>query len=200
MTAVAADVTGCILAGGRGRRMGGVAKPLLVIDGERIVDRLCRLVAPRVAELLVAVAEPGPLAELGLRPVFDRHPGAGPLAGLDAALTDHARPWLLAVAGDLPTVQPAVLDLLLAARGDDVDAVVARVGGYPEPLLALYGRAAGPVVAAALAAGRLRTSAILDRLRVRWLDEATVRAVDPTLASFANLNHPEQLPRSPHGR
>lgn len=193
MTEVAVDVTACILAGGRGRRLGGVSKPLLVVGGERIVDRQRRLLAPRVAELIIAVAGPGPLCELGVRAVVDRHPGAGPLAGLDAALAGHERPWLLAVAGDLPTVQPAVIELLLAARGDDVDAVVARLGGYPEPLLALYGRAAGPVIADALASGRLRVQGILERLRVRWLDEEAVRAVDPTLASFANLNHPEQL-------
>ena len=187
------DVTGCILAGGRGRRLGGALKPLLIVDGERIVDRQRRVLAPRVAALLIAVAGPGPLAELGLPAVFDRTADAGPLAGIDAALAARARPWLLVVAGDMPELRGAVLDLLLAARRPDVDAVVPRVGGYPEPLLALYGQGAAPVIARALTDGRRKTQAILDELRVAWLDEAAIRAVDPELASLRNVNQPHQL-------
>ena len=188
---MSADVTGCILAGGRGRRLGGALKPLLVVDGERIVDRQRRVLAPRVDELLIALAEAdGPLAALGLPVVVDRHPGAGPLAGVDAALAARARPWLLVVAGDMPDVRGEVLDALLAARAPDVDAVVPRVHGYPEPLLALYALTAAAPIARALADGRRKTQAILAELRVRWLDEPDLRALDPDLASFRNINAP----------
>ncbi len=188
MTAPAADVTGCILAGGRGRRAGGAIKPLLTVDGERIVDRQRRVLAPRVAGLMLAVAGPGPLDDLGLPTVVDRHADRGPLAGIDAVLAGHDRPWLLVVAGDMPDLSGAVVDLLLAARADAVDAVVPRIGGFAEPLLALYGRGAAPVIADALLRGALRTGGVLDRLRVAWLAEDAVRAVDPSLASFRNLN------------
>jgi molybdopterin-guanine dinucleotide biosynthesis protein A len=189
--AAPADVTGCILAGGRGSRLGGAIKPLLVVDGERIVDRQRRALAPRVAELLLAVAAAdGPLAEVGLPLIVDRRPGAGPLAGIDAALAARARPWLLVVAGDMPALAPALLDRLLAARAPAVDAIVPRVNGYPEPLLAVYAASAGPVIARALADGRRRTQAILAELRVTWIDEPALRAVDPALASFRNVNEP----------
>lgn len=188
-----ADLTACILAGGRARRMGGAAKPLLVVDGVTILERQRALLAPRAREVLVALAEPGPLAERGLRAVYDRVAGAGPLAGIAAALAAIDTPWLLAVAGDMPAIAPALIDLLRGAARDDADAVAARVGGLPEPLLALWHRRALPALDARLARGACKVAAALDDLRVAWLDEAALRAVDPALASFRNLNHPGEL-------
>lgn len=187
-------VAACIIAGGRARRLGGACKPLLVVDGRTILERQRAVLAPRATEVLISLAGPGPLAEQGLRPVYDAVVDAGPLAGLGAAFAATAQPWLLVVAGDMPHLAPAVLDALLAAAGDGVDAVVPRVAGYPEPLCALYGRRAAAVVAASLAAGQRRTQAILDQLRVAWLDEPALRALDPALRTFTNVNEPGQLP------
>lgn len=188
-----AAVTACILAGGRARRLGGALKPLLIVDGVTILARQRAVLAPRAAEVIIALAGPGPLDAQGLRAVHDVVADAGPLAGLAAGLAASTRPWLLAVAGDMPHLAPAVLDALLAAARDDVDAVVPRVGGYPEPLCALYGRGAAPVIAARLAAGDRRTQGVLADLRVAWLEEPTLRALDPELRTFTNVNEPGQL-------
>jgi molybdopterin-guanine dinucleotide biosynthesis protein A len=187
------DVTACIIAGGRARRLGGALKPLLLVDGETILARQRAVLAPRAAELVLALAAPGPLAEQGVRAVYDVVADAGPLAGLAAGLAASERPWLLAVAGDMPYLSPAVLDALLAAASDGADAVVPVVGGFPEPLCALYGRAVAPVIARHLAAGARRTQGILDDLRVTWLDESHLRALDPQLRTFTNVNVPSQI-------
>ncbi len=190
-----ADVTACILAGGRARRLGGALKPLLVVEGESILARQRAVLAPRAAELVIAVAGPGPLTTQGVRAVIDTVADAGPLAGLDAGFAASDRPWLLAVAGDMPYLAAAVLDALLAAAGDGVDAVVPRVSGYPEPLCALYRRSAAQVIARHLGEGRRRTQGILDELAVAWLDEPALRLLDPELVTFTNVNEPGQLSR-----
>ena len=190
-----ADVTGCILAGGRARRLAGAVKPLLVVDGATILDRQRAVLAPRVREIVVAVATPGTGLAPDLREVVDPIADAGPLAGVVAALTATTTPWLLAVAGDMPSLAPAVLDLLIAAAGDQVDAVAARIGGWPEPLCALWHRRGLPRLAARLASGAYQVAAALTAGPVAWLDEAAVRAVDPTLACFANVNRASDLGR-----
>jgi len=110
-----------------------------------------------------------------------------------AALAAIDTPWLLAVAGDMPSLAPAVIELLLAAATDEVDAVAARIGGWPEPLCALWHRRCHAALAARLAAGDYKVAAALTAQRVAWLDEAAVRAVDPALATFTNVNRPEEL-------
>lgn len=188
------DLTACILAGGRARRMGGVIKPLLQVDGATILARQRAVLAPRAREVIVCVAEPGAGLADDLREVIDGVADAGPLAGIVAALAAIDTPWLLAVAGDMPHLAPAVLDLLRGRARADVDAVAATIGGWPEPLCALWHRRAHPALAARLAAGDYKVAAALTALPVAWVDEAAVRAVDPTLACFTNINRPTELP------
>ena len=191
------DITGLILAGGRGRRLGGRNKALLRTGGQTLLARLHAELAPRVARVLVSVAEPAPWTELPT--LVDPEPDLGPLCGIAAGLA-RAPGWLLAVAVDMPCLQGAVLDLLLgrldaatARRGADhpeLDAVGFWLDGWPQPLMALWGPRSAPVVQRRLAARQLKVAAALQdpELTVAWVDEAAVRQVDPTLRAFANVN------------
>src|SRR4051812_10933938 len=102
-----------ILAGGRARRLGGVHKGLLLVDGEPIVARQLRQLAAHAGELLIVANDVAAYAEVaaqhGARVVVDLHPGDGPLAGLEAALSATGAPELLLVACDLPFVDVAAL-------------------------------------------------------------------------------------------
>ncbi len=193
---IAADVAAVILAGGRATRLGGAVKPLLQIGDATIVARLEAACAPLVGEVLVSTAAPA--AWTSRRQVHDRVADAGPLAGLDAAFAATDTTWLLVLAGDLPDVQPALLVALLAATAADVDAVVPRLAGHPEPLLAVYHRRCAAVVCALLDAGRRRVAGLAEHpaVRTRWLDEAALRQADPELRSFAGINDPADLARA----
>ncbi len=187
-----ADTTALILAGGKATRLGGVDKRELVVDGRTIFARQCEVLAPRVAEILVSSPREVP----GYRTVADAVPGAGPLAGIAAGLAAAATPWLLVVAGDMPYVSGALIELVLAHAGDGVDAVGIRIGDLPEPLLCLLRVAAArPVVAARLAGARLKASRLLTDgdLRVAWIAEPALRAIDPALRALFNVNEPGDL-------
>lgn len=186
------QVTGLILAGGKATRLGGVDKRQLVIGGRTIFERQVEALAPCVAEILVS--SPRPVE--GYRTVADAVPGAGPLAGIAAGLAAAATPWLFMLAGDMPHVQRALVELVLSRGDAGCDAVGIRIGGLPEPLCSVMRIAAWrPRVADRLAAGRLKVSALLtdEDLRVRWIDEREVRAIDPELRSLHNVNAPEDL-------
>jgi len=189
---VTALVTALVLAGGKATRLGGVDKRELVVEGRTIFARQCEVLGPRVAEILVS----SPREVAGYRTVADAVPGAGPLAGIAAGLLAAATPWLLVVAGDMPYISGALIDLVLSRIGDDIDAVGIRIGAMPEPLFCLLRVAAArPALAARLASGRLKASRLLTDgdLRVAWISEADLRAIDPELRGLFNVNEPSDL-------
>lgn len=180
----ALDVSALILAGGRATRLGGIAKHELVVGGETILARQTRVLASRVAEILIAAPRDVP----GYRTVRDHAGGAGPLAGIAAGLAAARTPWLLVVAGDMPYLSGELVDLVLASRGAELDGACARAGGLPEPLVSVLHARAAPAVARRLAAGRLKASGLYtdEDLRVAWVDAPDVHALH-------NVNCPDDL-------
>jgi molybdopterin-guanine dinucleotide biosynthesis protein A len=187
------DVSALILAGGLATRLGGVAKHELVIDGETILARQVGVLAPRVSEIVISSARD----VAGYRTVRDVASGVGPLAGIAAGLAAMTTPWLFVVAGDMPYLDGAILDLMLAARRPDLDAIGLRVGELPEPLLCLLHARSRGAVERRVAAGRFKASGLLtdENLRVHWIEELALRAIDPDLTALINVNQPEDLRR-----
>jgi molybdopterin-guanine dinucleotide biosynthesis protein A len=188
-------VAAAIIAGGLGRRLGGIEKSAIVVGGRSIAERQLEVLRPLFARVIAVSPRPAPWQALGVKVVVDREPGGrGPLAGIDAAL-DELQPGedaIVCVASDMPFLSSAALELL-RDEAPGAHAVLAMVGGHAEPLFGRYGRACQSAVKAALAAGRLKTSAAFTNVDVHWLTEATLRSVDPDLATLENVNTPEDL-------
>jgi molybdopterin-guanine dinucleotide biosynthesis protein A len=186
---MAARVTGIVLAGGAGRRM-GTDKRLVLVDGEPMLRRVADAVASVADELLVVVAPERPIPAglldgVPARLALDRRADAGPLAGMEAGLLEASADHVLVVAGDLPWLDAGLLRALLA-RLDEAEAVAAEGRDGPEPLLAAYRR--DPALDAAtglLDAGERRARALLDEL-------SHVTVAD-TGASTRNVNEPADL-------
>lgn len=185
-------LSAAILAGGKSRRMGS-NKALLEVAGVGILRRTADLLRPLVDDLFLVADDPAPYAGLGLPVLPDRHPGRGAVGGIHAALLHAAHPAVLCVACDMPHIAAGVLELLLSTDTAGVDALVPRVGGRPEPLLAVYRRSALPGFERAIASGRLRVLDALEGLRVRHVEEPELARTDPGLRSFLNVNTPAEL-------
>lgn len=184
-------LAGLVLCGGHSRRM-GVDKALLVLDGERLVDRAAARLGAVAAPVLLACGARA-LTVAGCSTVADMVAGAGPLGGIAAGLRVSPHRLLAVVAVDMPWLDAALLAGLAAAWRPGDDAVVPLSGRGPEPLHAVYARSALAVLEEALGAGRLRIQDALGGLRVRTVDAAEL-AGDIATARFAlNLNRPADL-------
>jgi len=70
------------------------------------------------------------------------------------------------------------------------------IEGRPEPTHALYSKACLPFIEPRLIAGDLKISGFYEQVRVRYLPEEEVAALDPEFLSFFNVNTPEDLERA----
>jgi molybdenum cofactor guanylyltransferase len=176
-----------ILAGGLSRRMGRDKAALPAGDGT-LIEHLARRLAPVVDEMIVAGGSERTAAQAkGMTMVDDRYPGMGPLAGMHAGLL-AARNHLVWVVGcDLPDADPG-LGALLCGLAGDVDAVVPRIDAEPQSVCAVYQRALASRIDAMLKSGERRVRRLLATSDVRYVTAEELRAVDPELRSFRNLN------------
>ncbi|WP_296136876.1 NTP transferase domain-containing protein [uncultured Tessaracoccus sp.] len=124
-----------VLAGGTGRRLGGIDKARLKVDGVRLLDRVLTACAGARTTVVVGPVE----APDGVLVTREDPPGTGPAAGIVAGLDAIATPapWTLVLACDQPGAPRAAPRLLTAAREHDAYCLTRRDGG-PEWLLALY--------------------------------------------------------------
>jgi len=190
------SVAAAIIAGGPARRLGGATKPLLELAGQAVADRQLAVLRPIFPRVYVVANDPAPWRARGVEVVPDRVAGAGPLAGLSAALEaagDAAA--VVCLAGDLPFLSPGLL-LALRDRAPEADALAPRPAGRAEPLCARYAVRARVVIDARLAAGKLALHELLTALSTVWLDDAALAALDPDGLSFVNLNTPDDLRRA----
>jgi molybdopterin-guanine dinucleotide biosynthesis protein A len=123
-----ADITGLVLAGGRGSRMGGVDKGLQPHAGTALAQHALQRLAPQVGALLInANRNLDAYAALGAPVCTDMPPDyAGPLAGFMAGLLKCETPYLVTVPCDSPLFPVDLVERLAQALVDaDADITMA---------------------------------------------------------------------------
>ena len=183
-------ITGIVLAGGQGRRMGGVDKGLQLLHGKPMVVQVLERLTPQVDEIVInANQNLDAYRRFGHRVVADDIPGfAGPLAGLHAGMKAASNPLVVTVPCDSPFLP---LDLVLRLRSSlgRNDLAVAKTGDQPHPVFALMKRELVTNLEAFLVQGGRKIDAWYGSLKfveVQFDDEAD---------AFRNINTIEELDR-----
>jgi molybdopterin-guanine dinucleotide biosynthesis protein A len=187
---VKATVSGIVLAGGQGSRMGGVDKGLQEFRGRPMVAHVIERLAPQVDEILVnANRNPEAYARFGPRVIADEIPGfAGPLAGFERGLHHAAGELVVTVPCDSPFL-PADLVARLRKRLESGGAqlAVARTGDQSHPVFCLMRRDVLASLQQFLGAGERKIDRWYAALRVEEV------AFDDEADAFLNINTREEL-------
>ncbi|MEW5734685.1 MAG: molybdenum cofactor guanylyltransferase [Thermodesulfobacteriota bacterium] len=190
---LAQPLTAAVLAGGKNLRMDGRKKALLTVGSESILSRTLDVLAPVADPVILIANEPLCFAGYNLSILSDVYPGCGALGGLYTALFYARTPYVLVAACDMPFLSRALVRKLLSFRGPRVDAVVPRTSLGFEPLCALYSRSCLGPVGNSLRAGKLKVTSFFSQVNLTQISEDVLRETEPSLASFVNVNTPEDL-------
>ena len=191
----ALDITAVVLAGGMSRRLGR-NKAVELFDGETLIHRAIGRMRKVAGNIMVVANDEERVAELNLpddvTATIDEYPGKGPLAGIYTGLNASTTEWAVFCACDMPFLNPRIYHALLSNR-DKHDAVVPIVDGRPEPVHAAYSRACLVPIRDKLATDDLKIAGFFQDVSVRYFSEDDVRAIDPDLLSFFNINTQHDL-------
>jgi molybdopterin-guanine dinucleotide biosynthesis protein A len=192
---VTVQCTGVILAGGQASRYGGKPKGLERVHGERVIDRVAKVLGSVADSLLIIANDPDAPSWLpGVRTESDVLPGIGSLGGIHAALV-HAQTAVIVVAWDMPFVPEGLL-AELRALGEDADVVAPESGSSRrglEPLCAYYSLACIAPIERSIDADDRRVIGFFDQVRVARLGiESVTKYGDPDRL-FMNVNSPDEL-------
>jgi molybdenum cofactor guanylyltransferase len=185
------SVTGIVLAGGLGRRMGGVDKGLQPFRGKPMVQWAIERLAPQVSELVInANQNPAEYARFGYRVVSDEVSGfAGPLAGLHAGMKAASHDLVITVPCDSPFLPSDLVARLHRSLGSS-ELAVAKTGAQPHPVFSLVRRSVLPHLEAFLTGGGRKIDAWYATLKVVEV------AFDDEEDAFRNINTLEELRQS----
>ena len=191
-------LTGLVLAGGRGMRMGGVDKGLQTLHGEPLAAHVLKRLAPQCDALLISAnRHPNTYAALGApfgaTIVADTLPGfPGPLAGLLAGLRSARSAYLLSAPCDTPGL-PTDLAARLAHAMDTNQADIATVTTADaqgrvslHPVFALLRTTLADDLAAFLDAGERK-------VRAWYARHKTVEVSFTDERAFYNINSLQEL-------
>ncbi|MBF0604339.1 MAG: molybdenum cofactor guanylyltransferase [Nitrospirae bacterium] len=135
-------ITGLILAGGEGQRVGGGGKALLPLDGCSLLEHVRRRLEPQTCGIMLAVHGDRealiPFCGECTVVVDSRIPRQGPMAGLEAALKTVTTDWLLSVPVDVPFFPMDLAQRLFSETEGGESPVIAVNRGREHPVIALW--------------------------------------------------------------
>lgn len=189
MKAGVADITGVVLAGGQGSRMGGVDKGLLRWRGEALIAPILAGLQPQVGQAMInANRRLEEYQSFGVPVVGDTLADfQGPLAGMLVALQHASTAYVLCVPCDTPRVFPSLATRLLSAlQAQQADIAVVHDGKHLQPMHVLLATHLLSSLQAYLAAG--------GRSPQQWFAQQRVATVDCSDAAdyFRGINTPAE--------
>jgi molybdopterin-guanine dinucleotide biosynthesis protein len=187
-----------ILAGGKGRRMGGKEKALIPLLDRPLLSYVLESVSGQVAPIALNInTNFEKFSKFGYPIIEDPIKGhLGPLAGILASLNwaqEIDKDWVMTLPCDTPFLPKNIAQRMIEVKNRelDIDLVVARSRGYNHPVVALWKSNLNFKLKNALDDGIRKIDLFTSKLKIAYVDFDTTNNLqfDP----FTNLNSPLDL-------
>ena len=195
-----------ILAGGQGLRFGS-DKAEMVLEGKRVLETLInnllevcqRIIVVSNARNTIFQGDKYPDVEV----VGDVICGIGPLGGIHAGLLASDTEYNLVLACDMPFVNIGLVRYMTAQIKPEDMAIIPMIHSRAEPLCGIYAKGCIKEIEGLLCTNMMESQGkktkgfcvlrLLDRVRVRYIEEETIKQFDPQMDLFFNINTLQDL-------
>jgi molybdenum cofactor guanylyltransferase len=186
-----------VLVGGEARRANGKEKYFFTYEGRTFIERLIETLEQVADEIILVAKDPEQCKRFrhlnGVRCITDLRPGIGPIGGLHAGTQAAHGDMIFVSACDMPCIDAGVVRYLFEAMGDGDAAIPSWNYEMIEPLHAVYRRSVLLEYLKDHESYSLRP--MIRSINTRYVPVDELRAFDPTLRTFTNINKLEDLDR-----
>jgi len=185
-------ITGIILAGGKGRRI-GKEKASLKFGKTYLIEVIAEKLKDFFEEIVLIIANDSFKYRFPeTRTVTDIIPGKGPLGGIYTGLLVSQSKYNFICACDMPFLNLNLLKFMVSQINGN-DAVIPIIKDFTEPLHSIYSKSCLPAIKYQLQTGDLKIKDFFPKIKCKYVPEDKIRKYDPYLLSFFNLNTPQAL-------
>ena len=185
--------TGVILSGGLSTRFNGSNKAVIDVHGKRILDSLYNVFSDLFDEILLVTNEPQQFLEWDLTIVTDIFSTRSSLTGIHAGLFYMKNPFAFFSACDTPFLKKELVERLIENIEKNIDIIIPETKAGLEPLCAIYSKQCLKPAEQHLKEKKFKIQRAFRGKRIKRIPENILRAADPDLVSFFNINTPADL-------
>lgn len=186
-------MTGIILSGGENSRM-GANKAFIVIDGERLIDRILKIFKGLFCEVIVVTNAPLDYLDLDVTIVTDIYPGKKALGGIYTGLFFASCPHAFVAACDMPYLNPRFIAWMMQ-QAPAYDLIVPQSPDGLEPLHAIYAKSCLSRIKSRIIQDRLKITGFYKSMKCLTISDTLLKTFDPDMQMFINVNTREDLAR-----
>ena len=186
---MANEVTGVVLSGGRSSRF-GQDKGLYPYKGKPLVLHALEILDPLCSKLMISTNDTMSYAGFGYGCIGDISPNAGPMAGIQSALTHAPSDIVAIISCDTPHIPSALYaKLIQSIRNHDV--VMPSHGGFIETMTAVYAKKCLPWIEAAINSKSFRILDAIHPMDSLFLEIGDEGFYKPDI--FHNINYKKDI-------
>jgi molybdopterin-guanine dinucleotide biosynthesis protein A len=188
------NISAVILAGGANKRLGGITKANVIIEGLSIISRILSVIEDLFPELIIVTNKPEEFRKFGqCKIVADKYLKAGPLGGIHAAMNSSSEDAIFVFAGDMPFLDKKIIsDQISEFKNGKEDALIPKLGQFIEPLHAIYRKSIMNELEKFL--NERKSRAVRDFLGYVNVGYLEIPDTEQNKKAFTNINSPSDLP------
>lgn len=185
--------TGVILAGGLNSRFSGANKAFIQIGSKCILDHIYDVFREFFEEIILVTNDPLKYIGWDLKIVTDLYHCRSSLTGIHAGLFYTTGSHAFVTACDTPFLKKELIETIICAVEPQIDIIIPETSAGMEPLCAVYSKRCLKPIENQLQKQEFKIQKFFSKVRVRKISDNELRAKDPELTSFFNVNNPSSL-------